>query len=270
MAESYAPVEGTNDEVVSTDSDAVRGELGIVNFNLSTDSGTYSLEQKITNYIGNIFKAYDSAKEYFDECKNIASTYQDKVDIVVEPESPIQASVFDQYLETEAVVDINSGSLNVRSDASTSSEVVTQLKKGDSVKVIGYDANSEWTKVEINGETRYVATKYLKLSDGTTNGTSQQSPTVSTPSSASAPSGSSSGGASPQPTASVAKGEYTIKLKDPNSSLRVRSTPGINDSNIIGKLNHGDKIKVLEYQENGWSKIEYNGQSAYVYSKYLQ
>lgn len=51
-----------------------------------------------------------------------------------------------------------------------------------------------------------------------------------------------------------------------STSLNVRATP---NGSILGQLRNGEKVEVIA-EENGWSKIKYNGGNCYVFSKYLK
>ncbi len=51
-------------------------------------------------------------------------------------------------------------------------------------------------------------------------------------------------------------------------SLNVRETPSV-EGNVIGTLNNRVEVHRIGVSDTGWSKIEYNGGSAYVSSEYL-
>lgn len=54
-----------------------------------------------------------------------------------------------------------------------------------------------------------------------------------------------------------------------NTGVNVRQGPGT-DYDIIGGLEHGESTTRTGIGDNGWSRINYNGQEGYVYSKYIQ
>ncbi|MCP3029953.1 N-acetylmuramoyl-L-alanine amidase [Halobacillus sp. A1] len=68
----------------------------------------------------------------------------------------------------------------------------------------------------------------------------------------------------PSPVEAEESDEYSV---DAAGGLNVRSSPDI-QSTIIGSLSDGSTINVQE-QENGWSKINYNGVTAWVSSDFL-
>ena len=50
--------------------------------------------------------------------------------------------------------------------------------------------------------------------------------------------------------------------------VNVRSSDAINPANVIGQLRFGQRVQLLESQDQ-WLKIQYNGQSAYVYARLM-
>lgn len=135
--------------------------------------------------------------------------------------------------------------LNVRKSASTDSEKLGALSKNASTKRIAV-GNNGWDKIEFNGGTGYVMSKYLttKKPEGVTENTTTNN-TV------------------PEPKwTSTRDTVYSTK------SLNVREGWGTSFKSI-GGLVVGQKIKRIATGDNGWDKIEYEGQNAYVMSKYL-
>ncbi|RWR15219.1 N-acetylmuramoyl-L-alanine amidase [Siminovitchia fortis] len=64
-------------------------------------------------------------------------------------------------------------------------------------------------------------------------------------------------------TAKLPSTEGSIAVQN----LNVRSEPGI-ESDILGKLKEGDKVKIIE-ESNGWSKIHFESGTAWVSSEYV-
>lgn len=127
--------------------------------------------------------------------------------------------------------------LNVRKSASTSGEKLGALKKDDKTVRISVGANG-WDKINFNGGTGYVMSKYLTTK-------------------------------SPEDRA-----KEEPKWTDTNDTvysladLNVREGWGTSYK-TVGGLSIGDSVKRLATGENGWDKIEYEGKTAYVTSKYL-
>jgi len=63
-------------------------------------------------------------------------------------------------------------------------------------------------------------------------------------------------------TAKSNEGSITVQ------GLNVRSKPRT-DSDVLGKLNEGDKVKIIE-ESNGWSKISFESETAWISSEYIK
>ncbi len=124
--------------------------------------------------------------------------------------------------------------VNVRSGAGNSYSVLTVMKSGTTTASLGTSGN--WIKVNVNGKTGYVYSKYL------TSGSTSSTP-------------SNSG------TQSVSKTVYISA-----SSLNVRSGAGTSYS-VIGNLKKGNSASVVA-STNGWYKIKYGSGYGYISSKY--
>ncbi|MGG0843962.1 D-alanyl-D-alanine carboxypeptidase family protein [Peribacillus simplex] len=120
--------------------------------------------------------------------------------------------------------------LNVRTGPSTANKIIATVKQGTKLTVSGKDVNG-WLKVSINGQTGYVSSKYVKISN----------------------SGSS--------TATVT---YTA-----TANLNVRTGPSTTNK-IIATVKQGTKLTVTGKNANGWLKVSINGQTGYVSSKYVK
>lgn len=69
------------------------------------------------------------------------------------------------------------------------------------------------------------------------------------------------------PTA-LAEGTAVVTLEQSGSTLNLRAAASTS-ATIIGRLHHGDRVTVLS-ESNGWSRIEADGLTGYVSSRYLQ
>ncbi len=68
-----------------------------------------------------------------------------------QPEQPNQGAIGDYY--------INASALNVRSGEGTNYRIIGALPQGQKVQVIS--ENSGWSKINYNGQTGYIGTRYL-------------------------------------------------------------------------------------------------------------
>lgn len=65
---------------------------------------------------------------------------------------------------TEKTMKVTADILNMRSEASTNSDIVTKLKKDDELKVIEEtkdDDGATWVKVDFNGQVGFVSKEFL-------------------------------------------------------------------------------------------------------------
>ena len=127
---------------------------------------------------------------------------------------------------------VTASSLNFRTGPSTSYSIINVLMNGQKVEYIS--TSGSWLKVKYNGVTGYVHGDYLTKSTSTGISTSQG----------------------------------TTQYVNSTSGLNVRSGAGTTYSKL-GTLEYKEKVTVLS-TSNGWAKINYNGQTGYVSSSYLQ
>ncbi|PFN19280.1 enterotoxin EntFM [Bacillus cereus] len=116
--------------------------------------------------------------------------------------------------------------LNVRSGAGTGHNVISKVKQGQVLQVIGQE--NGWFKVNVNGQTGYVSGDFV--TNGGKTGTTVQQGT----------------------------GTYTVNV----SSLNVRTGPSTSHT-VLGSVNKGKTVQVVgEVQD--WFKINFNGGTGYV------
>ena len=126
-----------------------------------------------------------------------------------------------------------SSSVNLRSEANTSSSILAELKNGTAVTVVS-TANG-WCKVTCSGKTGYIKQDYVSTTGSASNNTS-----------------ASTG------TAAVVKCSSTVNFRSAAST----------SSTILGELKNGTAVTVLS-TSNGWSKVSYAGKTGYISADYL-
>lgn len=137
---------------------------------------------------------------------------------------------------------VNATSLRVRTGPATYNSIIGGVLNGQKLDVIG--AENGWYKIKHNGKVGYVSSEFVKfVKDGSS--TSNPNPPAN------------------NQNPSQGSGEYYVNA----SALNVRSGAGSNYS-VIGALPQGQKVQVLA-DEYGWSKINYNGRTGYVGTRYL-
>lgn len=126
-----------------------------------------------------------------------------------------------------------SSSVNLRSEANTSSSILAELKNGTAVTVVS-TANG-WCKVNCSSKTGYIKQDYVSTTGSASNNTS-----------------ASTG------TAAVVKCSSTVNFRSAAST----------SSTVLGELKNGTAITVLS-TSNGWSKVSYAGTTGYISADYL-
>ncbi|WP_066228881.1 SH3 domain-containing protein [Heyndrickxia sporothermodurans] len=158
------------------------------------------------------------------------------------PKKPSSAKTVTKYVEVDA-----GSSLNMRNKAATNGTIIAKLAKGAKVTVLS--ESNGWSKIQANGKTGYVSSKYLAAVN-TRKPSSVSKPTTNPPK-------------KPSSTKTVTK---YVEV-DAGSSLNMRNKAATNGT-IIAKLAKGAKVTVLS-ESKGWSKIQANGKTGYVSSKFL-
>ncbi|MDE7017400.1 MAG: glycoside hydrolase family 25, partial [Lachnospiraceae bacterium] len=133
---------------------------------------------------------------------------------------------------------------NLRSEPSTLNDdtVVAKLVHGDTAVRTGIGHNG-WSRVIYNGQTLYAVSSYLTTD---MEDTGQQAP----------PQG---------PVYTPVNEQVTAKIE-----TNLRSEPGTErDDTIVGLLRNGEVLIRTAVGDNGWSELEYNGQTVYAVTSYL-
>jgi mannosyl-glycoprotein endo-beta-N-acetylglucosaminidase len=158
----------------------------------------------------------------FEETVHAATTTQMQVQIASEG--------------TQKYVDVSSGSLNLRSGASTGAAIIASLSKGTVVTV--YTETNGWAKVSANGNEGYVSSLYLSATNPT---------------------------ASNNTSSPVSATTKYVNLSSGELNLRAGASTG---AAIITTLAQGTAVTVYS-EANGWSKVSANGKDGYVSSSFL-
>ncbi|TBX82436.1 peptidoglycan endopeptidase [Bacillus mycoides] len=141
-------------------------------------------------------------------------------------------------VQTGGTYVVNATSLRVRTGPAAYHSVIGGVLNGTTLNVVG--SENGWFKVNYQGKTGYVSSEFVKFVKGGT-ATPEQ----------------------PKQPDQGAIGDYYINA----SALNVRSGEGTN-YRIIGALPQGQKVQVIS-ENSGWSKINYNGQTGYIGTRFL-
>lgn len=131
-------------------------------------------------------------------------------------------------------------SVSIRSAASTDADKLDVLVGSYSITRTGVGDNG-WSKVDYNGQTGYIKSEYLTTT---------------------------------KPAAASDSTQQTTEKKQETKET-VYATAGVNirakasaDADVIGTLIAGYSV-IRTSDSNGWSKVDYNGQTGYIKSDYL-
>lgn len=133
---------------------------------------------------------------------------------------------------------------NLRSQPSTQDDgtIVCRLVHGDTAVRTGIGHNG-WSRVIYNGQTLYAVTSYLTTD---MEDTGQQAP----------PQG---------PVYTPVNEQVTAKME---TNLRTEPSTASDDT-VVAVLHNGEVLTRTAIGDNGWSQLDYNGQTVYAVSSYL-
>ncbi|WP_141433537.1 SH3 domain-containing protein [Bacillus sp. 03113] len=155
-------------------------------------------------------------------------------------ETPKPAPVL---VPTKKYVNVQAGSsLNMRTGATTSAQVIAKLSSGSEVSVIS--EGNGWARINANGKEGYVSSQFLSGAKET------PEPVKETP--------------KPAPPPVPTKKYVNVQA---GSNLNLRNNPSVHGS-IIVKLSRGLEVSVLS-ESVGWAKIQVYGREGYVSSSFL-
>lgn len=124
------------------------------------------------------------------------------------------------------------GMLNVRAEASEDAEIVGMLYKDSGGKIL--EQTDGWTQIESGDLTGWVQDELLEMTTEEELLSSEKA---------------------------VMEAKVTV------SSLNVRTDSNM-DAQIIGSVHNGDRVEIVNVQENGWAEVTYNDSTAYINTNY--
>jgi len=142
--------------------------------------------------------------------------------------------------------------VNVRSSDSETADKLGKASAGEEFKLIETKGNG-WSEIEYNGKSAFIKTEFLETASTETIVTVPEKETDSTSATASTDTGKT-----------TTSGTVTVK-----ENVRVRASASENGEKIA-TVYVGQKLDFVEKMSNGWTKIKYNGNIAYVKSEYVE
>lgn len=159
-----------------------------------------------------------------------------------EPE-PEVASI--KKVKTTAVV-------NIRSSDSETADRLGKAQRGDEFTLLEERGNG-WSKISFEGKDAFIKSEFLELAS--------EEPAASAP----AQGNNSTQTAAAAQTASTGNGG-TVTVK---TSVNVRKSASENGEKL-GLAYAGDELELVMKQADGWTRVKYNGQTAFVKSDYVE
>ncbi|MCJ7855805.1 SH3 domain-containing protein [Lachnospiraceae bacterium NSJ-143] len=180
-----------------------------------------------------------------------------------------EAYVFSDYISvSQAEGKVGADKVNVRSDASTDSEVVATVNSGDTVKVIG--SNDDWYKiVRTNGETAFVSKEYIAgdILDKVGVAGKPQEEDKSSDNTVTAAAVSSLTSSPVDEDKGFAEVSNKYAAVTASGGLRIRSGAGTN-FDVLATLVYGDYVDVVAIGSE-WVKISNGTVTGYVSAEYV-
>lgn len=149
--------------------------------------------------------------------------------------------------------------VNIRTSDSETADKLGKAAIGDEFTLLEERANG-WSKISYEGRDAFIKSEYLEPSEtieanaGETNVEPETQTTQTTQTATQTDNNSST----------ASNGTVTVK-----ENVRIRASAS-EDGEKLGTAYVGEKLEVIMKQADGWTKIKYNGRTAYVKSDYVE
>ena len=157
--------------------------------------------------------------------------------VEIEPEQiteDIPETVVEEPVDTEVKAKATDV-VNIRSSASQTADKKGKAQIGDIFDVIKIWENG-WTEVEYEGGSGFIKSEYVSIIEE-----AQETETGN---------------------------DEVIGTVTANTTVNIRSTAS-QDGEKLGVVYEGEKLDLLEKRSDGWTKVRYDGQTAYVKSEFV-
>ncbi|MDE7231675.1 MAG: SH3 domain-containing protein, partial [Lachnospiraceae bacterium] len=140
--------------------------------------------------------------------------------------------------------------VNIRTSDSETADKLGKAAVGDEFKLLETKGNG-WSKIEYDGKEAYIKSDFLEPSETETASADDEEDT-------------STQQTDNEQSTTTTTGTVTVK-----ENVRVRAGAS-ETSEKIATAYAGEKLEVIMKQADGWTKIKYNGKTAYVKSDYVE
>lgn len=142
--------------------------------------------------------------------------------------------------------------VNIRTSDSETADKLGKAAVGDEFELLEEKGNG-WSKIRYNDGDAYIKSEFLEPSETQTASNEEQNEEPEEEE-------------APQQTASNTSTTDTVTVKETVKIRKGAST----SSDQLATVYKGDKLEVLMKQADGWTRIKYNGNTAYVKSEFVE
>lgn len=164
-----------------------------------------------------------------------------------EPEPTPEVVVSDTTEKKAKTTDV----VNVRSSDSETADKLGKAQKGDQFTVLEQKING-WSKIEFEGKEGYIKSEYLEIIGEEANSSSSTDN--------SQPEVTDEEALANSPSSGKAKARDTVNIRKSAST----------DAEKLAVAYKGEEMTVVSKQDDGWSKVKFQGKTGYVKSEYLE
>ncbi len=147
--------------------------------------------------------------------------------------------------------------VNVRSSDSETADKLGKAQTGEEF-VLLEDKPNGWSKIRFGDKEAYIKTEFLEAA------AQEESPAA--PEETEAEAAETEEPAAEEPAPSALAGQDTVTVIE---NVNVRKSASENGEKL-GLVYIGEKLELLMRQADGWTKVKYKGQTAYVKSEYVE
>lgn len=218
-----------------------------------------TLQDDVVDLNNRVVVEYNELLANDKELKEYVAYLKDKVNEEV-GETLAQAEVPDTEPETlsetalaeqeEATADTNTiqtvkatAVVNIRTSDSETADKIDKAQIGQEFTLLEQRGNG-WSQIEYNGGTAYIKSEYLEVVSEVTVAADSSTPAAS--------------------SNDTVSGKVTV-----TSNVKIRKSAST-DSEALGTAYVGEKLDLVMKQADGWTKIKYKGETAFVKSDYVE
>ena len=182
-----------------------------------------------------------------------------------QPEEPAEAGEPAIVVTKVKATDV----VNIRTSDSETADKLGKAAIGDEFTLLEERANG-WSKISYQGRDAFIKSEYLEPSEtieadaGETDTESETQTTQTTENTTQTQQTAQTTTQTDNNTSTASGGTVTVK-----ENVRIRASAS-EDAEKLGTAYVGEKLEVIMKQADGWTKIKYNGKTAYVKSDYVE